>query len=138
MWCQLGYDPSQNLIRTCQAVVICKILQAETTLGMTLERRKLNISRYISKWKFNTSKFLVKSIMTAQKRKKNLTKIFGVSARQLTYNLTQLKMLYYLDFSRTYRRLLKNPKIWNSRELCLPETDFKTYSMGNSAKWLKN
>ena len=84
--------------------------------------------------KFNTSKFLVKSIMTAQKRKKNLTKIFGVSARQLTYNLTQLKMLYYLDFSRTYRRLLKNPKIWNSRELCLPETDFKTYSMGNSAK----
>ena len=41
----------------------------------------------------------------------------------------------YLDSSRTYAygRLLENPKTWNSRELCLPENDFKTYSIANSA-----
>ena len=32
----------KNLIK---AVAICKILHVETTLGMTLERRKFNISR---------------------------------------------------------------------------------------------
>ena len=45
MRCKLGHDPSQNLIIVCQDVAICKILQAETTLGMILERRKSNISR---------------------------------------------------------------------------------------------
>ena len=78
--------------------------------------------------------------MAAQYHKKNLTKIFGLFACLLTYNPTQLMIHSYLDSSRTYAygRLLENPKTWNSRELCLPENDFKTYSIPNSAKWLKN
>ena len=77
--------------------------------------------------------------MAAQYHKKNLTKIFGLFACLLTYNSTQLMIHNYLDSSRTYAygRLLENPKTWNSRELCLPENDFKTYSIANSAKWLK-
>ena len=51
-----------------------------------------------------------------------------------TYNSTQLKIHNYFDFSRIYGRLLGNPKTWNSRELCLPENDLKTYSIANSAK----
>ena len=62
-----------------------------------------------------------------------MTNIFGLFARLLSYNSTQLKIQNYLDFSRTYGRLLENPKTWNSRELCLPENDFKTYSIANSA-----
>ena len=71
--------------------------------------------------------------MVAQKCKKNLTNIFGLFARLLTYNSTQLKIQNYLDFSKTYGRLLENPKAWNSRELCLPENNFKIYSIANSA-----
>ena len=36
---------SQNLIRICQAVAIFKILQVESTLCLTLERRKFNVLR---------------------------------------------------------------------------------------------
>ena len=76
--------------------------------------------------------------MAAQQRKKNVTKIFDAFAYLLTYNSAQLKIPNYLDFSRKYRWLLENPKTWNSRELCLPENDFKTYCIANSVKWLKN
>ena len=33
-----------------------------------------------------------------------------------------------------YTMLLENTKRWNSRELCLPENDLKTYTIANSAK----
>ena len=56
----------------------------------------------------------------------------------LTYNSTQLNIYNYLDFSRTYGRRLENPKIWNSRELCLHENDFKADSIANSVKCLTN
>ena len=67
-----------------------------------------------------------------------MTNCFCLFARLLTCNSTQLKIHNYLDFSRTYWRLLENPKTWNSRKLCLHENNFKTYSTVNSAKWLKN
>ena len=59
--------------------------------------------------------------MGAQWCKKNLTENFGVFARLLTYNSNQLKTHNNLDFSRTYGRLLENPRTWSSRELSLPE-----------------
>ena len=76
--------------------------------------------------------------MAAQYCKKNLTKIFGVFECLLTYNSTQLKINNYPVSSRTYGRQLKNPNTRNSRELCLPKNDFKTLSIANSAKYLKN
>ena len=45
MWCKLGHNPYQNLIRICQAVAIGKVLKVEFTVGMTIERRKFNILR---------------------------------------------------------------------------------------------
>ena len=45
--------------------------------------------------------------MAAQYYKKNLTKIFGVFERLLTYNSTQLKINNYLDSARTYGKLLE-------------------------------
>ena len=76
--------------------------------------------------------------MAAQYCKENLTKIFCVFECLLTYNSTLLKINNYLDSSRTYGKLLENPNTRNSRELCLPENDFKTFSMANFEKWLKN
>ena len=76
--------------------------------------------------------------MAAQYCKKNLNKIFGVFEYLLTYNSTLLKINNYLNSSRTYGKLLENPNTRNSRELCLPENDFKTFSMANFEKWLKN
>ena len=67
-------------------------------------------------------------------QEKYLTTIFGVFERLVTYNLTQLKINNHLDSSRTYEKLLENPNTRNSRELCLPENDFKTFSTANSAK----
>ena len=50
-----------------------------------------------------------------------MTNIFGVFAHLLIC-VTQLKIHNYPDSSRTYERLLENPKTWNSRELLrLPE-----------------
>ena len=49
----------------------------------------------------------------------------------LTHNSTQLKIHNYLDFSRTYGRLLENSKTW---KMIGPENDFETYSIANSAK----
>ena len=50
-----------------------------------------------------------------------MTNIFGVFAHLLIC-VTQLKIQNYPDSSRTYERLLENPKTWNSRELLrLPE-----------------
>ena len=76
--------------------------------------------------------------MAAQYCKKNLTKIFGVFECLLTYNSTLLKIINYLDSSRTYGKLLENPNTRNSREFCLPENDFKAFSTANSTKSLKS
>ena len=76
--------------------------------------------------------------MAAQYCKKNLTKIFGVFECLLTYNSTLLKIINYLDSSRTYGKLLENPNTRNSRELCLPQNDFKTFSVEKFEKCLKN
>ena len=68
--------------------------------------------------------------MTAQKdKKKMLTEIFGIFEHLLTQNPT--------NSSRPYRRLLENPKRWGSRELFLPENDFKTCSTVSSSIYLK-
>ena len=42
------------------------------------------------------------------------------------------------DSSRSYRRLFENPKTRCSRELFLPENNFKICSAVNSTKWFKN
>ena len=42
--------------------------------------------------------------------------------------------LYSLDFLRPNGRLSQNPKTEGFRELCLPKTDFKTYSIINVPK----
>ena len=48
---------------------------------------------------------------------------------------TQLiKAFNSYDSSRPYRGLLENPKIGSSRELLLPENNFKTYSAVNFCK----
>ena len=49
-----------------------------------------------------------------------------------------IKIHNSLVSTRLYGRLLENPKTWGSRELFLPENDFKTCSRVNSRKWLKN
>ena len=64
-----------------------------------------------------------------------MTNIFGVFAHLLNYNSTQDSQLSWFFWNIW---LLQNPKTWNSRELCLTENDFRTYSIANSAKWLKN
>ena len=52
---------------------------------------------------------------------------------------TQLiKIHNSLESSRPYGSLLENPKTWDSRELFLPENDFKTFCTVNYRKWLKN
>ena len=45
-----------------------------------------------------------------------------------------IKALYSLDSSRSYGRLLENPKPGASRELFLPESDFKTSFVVNFSK----
>ena len=45
-----------------------------------------------------------------------------------------IKGLYSIDSSRTYDRLLENPKTCDSSELFLPENDFKTWSVVNLPK----
>ena len=64
-----------------------------------------------------------------KKEEEYLTTIFGVFERLITYNSIQLKINNYLDFSRTYGKLLENPNTRNSRELCLPENDFSKLSL---------
>ena len=48
-----------------------------------------------------------------------------------------MKIHNSLISSRAYGSLLENPKTWDSRELFLPENDFKTCSTVNYRKWLK-
>ena len=45
-----------------------------------------------------------------------------------------IKALYSLDSSRSYGRLLENPKIGACRDLFLPESDIKTSSAVNFPK----
>ena len=72
-----------------------------------------------------------------KKKKRMLTEIFGFFEYLLTQ--TQLTKIHNsLDFSRSYGRLSENPKRWGSKELFLPESNFKTCSSVNSTKWLKN
>ena len=64
--------------------------------------------------------------MAAQKRQKNFQQKF-LAFLNVYYPKTHLiKSLYSLDSSRSYGRLLENPKTGDSRNLFLPESDFKT------------
>ena len=45
-----------------------------------------------------------------------------------------MKALYSLDYSRSYGRLLENPKTGASGDLFLPESDLKTSSTVNFPK----
>ena len=65
--------------------------------------------------------------MAAQKRKFFFLNIY--------YHQTHLiKALYTLDSSRSYGRLLENPKTGASRDIFLPESDLKTSSAVNFLK----
>ena len=73
--------------------------------------------------------------MKAQKHKKKCWKIFFAFLIAKTQLETQLvKALSSLDSSRSYRRLLENPKAEACRELFLAESDFKTSSTVNFPK----
>ena len=72
--------------------------------------------------------------MAAQKRKKKIRQKF-LAFLNVYYPKTHLiKALYSLDSSRSYGRLLENPKTGASRDLFLPESDFKTSSTVNFSK----
>ena len=72
--------------------------------------------------------------MTAQKCKKNCWQKF-FAFLTVYYPKTQLiKALKFFDSFRSYGRLLENPKIGASRDLFLPESDFKTNSTVNFPK----
>ena len=73
--------------------------------------------------------------MKAQKRKRKCWKIFFAFLIAKTQLETQLiKALSSLDSSRSYRRLLENPKAEACRELFLAESNFKTSSTVNFPK----
>ena len=65
--------------------------------------------------------------MASQKHtKKMLAEIFCIFECLLTQN--PILALNFLDSSRSYGRLLENPKLGASRKLFLPQNDFKTSS----------
>ena len=68
-------------------------------------------------------------------QKSLLTEIFGVFECLLTQHPTNQDSL---DSTRPYERQIENSKPLVSRELFLPENNFKTCSAANSRKWLKN
>ena len=78
-------------------------------------------------------KAIIKSIMPAQKHKKNMAEIFCIFECLLPQN-PQLKALNSLHSSRPYGRLLEHPKTRVCRELFLHENDFKTCSAVNFPK----
>ena len=68
--------------------------------------------------------------MVAQKRKKKPCWQKYFAFFNIYQSKTQLiKALHSLHSSRTYERLLENSKTEGSRELFLPENDFKTYTL---------
>ena len=72
--------------------------------------------------------------MAAEKCKKKIWHKF-LASPNIDYPKTHLiEALYSLDCSRSYGRLLGNPKTGASRDLFLPESDFKTSSAVNSPK----
>ena len=67
-------------------------------------------------------------------QKKKLWKEFFVFLNVYCPKTHLIKALYSLDSSRSYGRLLENPKTGASRDLFLPESDFKTSSAVNFPK----
>ena len=66
--------------------------------------------------------------MAAQKCKRKISiEIFGIFEYLYT-KIHLIKALYSLDSSRSYGRRLENQKIGPTRDLFLPESDFKTSS----------
>ena len=66
--------------------------------------------------------------MAAQKHTKKFRQKFFAFLNAYYPKAQLIKALNSLDSSRTYGRLLENPKTGGSRELFLPENDFKTCS----------
>ena len=75
--------------------------------------------------------------MGAQKQEKMLTEILGIFECLLTENLTNQDSQFSWLFQTLWKTVRKS-KNMESRELFLPENDFKTCSKVNCRKWLKN
>ena len=72
--------------------------------------------------------------MVSQKLKKKFSHKF-LAFLNLCYPKAHLiKALYSLDSSRSYGRLLENPKRGSFRDFFLPESDFRTSSAVNFPK----
>ena len=72
--------------------------------------------------------------MAAQKYKKKNCKYFFAFLKACQLKTQLIKALRSLDSSRSYGILLENPKTWASRDLFLPESDFKTSPAVNFPK----
>ena len=66
--------------------------------------------------------------MAAQERKKNFWEKYLAFLNVYYPNTHLIKALYSLDSSTSYGRQLENSKTGASRDLFLPESDFKTSS----------
>ena len=83
----------------------------------------------ITKKKIFHLKLISKSIMSAQERKQNCWQKFFAF-----FNVQLIKALNSLDSSRSYGRVLEDPKTKTSTELFLPENDSKASSTVNFKK----
>ena len=85
----------------------------------------------LEKTKFSISKQLVNPYWQLKIARKNFKQKF-LAFLNVYYPKTNLiKALYSLDSSRSYGRILENPKTGSSRDLFLPESDFKPSSAVN-------
>ena len=108
----------------------------ELYISGSTNSRKVETSLDRTSEKENVSK----SITAAQKIKKKLLADFFIFFFIFECLWTQkptnqlIKAFNSYDSSRPYHGLLENPKIGGSRELLLPENNFKTYSAVNFCK----
>ena len=76
--------------------------------------------------------------MAAQKHKENCWLKFSAILNAYLLKTQLIKIHNFFDSFRPNGRLLENQKTRGSRELFLPENDFKTCSTVNCRRWLKN
>ena len=88
----------------------------------------------LEKTKIQYFKAVSKSVMVAQKCKKNVRQKFLAFLNVYCPKTHLIKALYSLDSSRPSGRLSQNPKTGGIRELILPENNFKTCSAVNFPK----
>ena len=93
---------------------------------MTLKKNKICYFKAISK-----------SIMVAQKRKRNIWLTFFAFMKAYYTKNQLIKALNSLDSSKPSGRLLDNPKTEDFRELFLPENDFKYCSRFSRSRFFR-